>query len=124
MRTSFHHQSEAQPPNFPARRTGQPQYPIYRDPTEPDFFDTFLCTVSAISLDSISVKAQPKNNRDTNAKRLGWSIRRIAMSKAQKGNKENKKPKADKNQSKANVSAYKAAQGQGKPASSPFAKKT
>jgi hypothetical protein len=42
----------------------------------------------------------------------------------QKGNKENKKPKADKNQSKANVSAYKAAQGQGKPASSPFAKKT
>jgi hypothetical protein len=34
------------------------------------------------------------------------------------------KPKADKNQSKANVSAYKTAQGQGKPASSPFAKKT
>jgi hypothetical protein len=31
------------------------------------------------------------------------------MSKAQKGNKENKKPKADKNQSNANVSAYKAA---------------
>ena len=46
------------------------------------------------------------------------------MSKAQKGNKENKKPKADRNQPKANVSAYKAAQGQGKPASSPFAKKT
>jgi hypothetical protein len=46
------------------------------------------------------------------------------MSKAQKGNKENKKPKADKNQHKANVSAYKAAQGPGKPASSPFAKKT
>ena len=46
------------------------------------------------------------------------------MSKAQKSNKENKKPKADKNQSKANVSAYKAAQDQGKPASSPFAKKT
>ena len=45
------------------------------------------------------------------------------MSKAQKSNKENKKPKADKNQSKANVSAYKAAQAQGKPASSPFAKK-
>ena len=44
------------------------------------------------------------------------------MSKAQKGNKENKKPKADKNPS-ANVSAYKAAQGQGKPAISPFAKK-
>jgi hypothetical protein len=51
------------------------------------------------------------------------SIGRIAMSKAQKGNKENKKLKADKNQAK-NVSAYKAAQGQGKPASSPFAKKT
>jgi len=48
----------------------------------------------------------------------------ITMSKAQKSNKENKKPKADKNQPKANVSAYKAAQGQGKPASSPFAKKT
>jgi hypothetical protein len=45
---------------------------IYRDPTEPGFFDTFLCTVSAISLDSVSVKAQPKNNRDTNAKRLGF----------------------------------------------------
>jgi hypothetical protein len=29
IRTSFQHQSEAQPPNFPARRTGQPQYPIY-----------------------------------------------------------------------------------------------
>jgi hypothetical protein len=46
----------------------------------------------------------------------------IAMSKAQKGNRESKKPKADKNPS-ANVSAYKAAQGQGKPAISPFAKK-
>jgi hypothetical protein len=45
------------------------------------------------------------------------------MSKGRKGNKENKKPKADK-KSKANVSAYKAAQDQGKPASSPFAKKT
>jgi len=46
------------------------------------------------------------------------------MSKIQRGNKEKKKPKADKSQSKANVSAYKAAQGQGKPASSPFVKKT
>jgi hypothetical protein len=45
------------------------------------------------------------------------------MSKTQKGNKENKKPKAQKNQDKANVSAYKAAQGQGKTARSPFAKK-
>jgi hypothetical protein len=34
------------------------------------------------------------------------------MSKAQKGNKEKKKPKADKNQSKTHVSAYKAAQDQ------------
>jgi hypothetical protein len=46
------------------------------------------------------------------------------MSKAQKRNKEKRKPKSDKSQSKANVSAYKAAQGQGKPASSPFAKKS
>jgi hypothetical protein len=46
------------------------------------------------------------------------------MSKAQKGNKENKKPKADKTQSKAHVSAHKTAQGHGKPASSPFAEKT
>lgn len=45
------------------------------------------------------------------------------MSKAQKGNKENKKPKADKNQ-KTYVSAYKTAQGQGKPSFNPFAKKT
>jgi hypothetical protein len=80
--------------------------------------------VSAISLDSVTGKAQPKNNRDTNAKRSGFQSRRIAMSKAQKGNKESKKPKADKNQPKGNVSAYKAAQGQGKPVGSPFAKKT
>ncbi len=45
------------------------------------------------------------------------------MSKAQKGNKENKKPKAETSKPKA-ISAYKIAQGQGKPASSPFAKKT
>jgi hypothetical protein len=47
------------------------------------------------------------------------------MSKAQKGNKENKKPKADKNQPRATISAsaYRTAQGQGKPASSPFARK-
>ena len=78
--------------------------------------------VSAISLDSVSVKAQPKKMRyQRNA--FGLSIGRIAMSKAQKGNKENKKPKADKSQSKANVSAYRTAQDQGKPASSPFAKK-
>jgi hypothetical protein len=45
------------------------------------------------------------------------------MSKGQKGNKEKKKPKADKGQSKV-VSAYKVAQGQGKPVNNPFAKKT
>ena len=38
------------------------------------------------------------------------------MSKAQKSNRENKKPKADKNRIK-KVSAYKAAQTRGKPAS-------
>jgi hypothetical protein len=81
--------------------------------------------VSAISLDTVSVKAQPEHNRDAERKAFRLSIRRIAMSKAQKGNKESKKPKADKNQPKAaNVSAYKAAQGQGKPVGSPFAKKT
>jgi hypothetical protein len=48
----------------------------------------------------------------------------IAMSKAQKGNKEKKKPKADKNQPKTHVSAYKAAQDQAKPSFNPFAKKT
>jgi hypothetical protein len=46
------------------------------------------------------------------------------MSKAQKGNKEKKKPKADKNRPKTHVSAYKAAQEQGKPSFNPFAKKT
>jgi hypothetical protein len=45
------------------------------------------------------------------------------MSKAQKGNKEKKKPKADKNRPKTHVSAYKAAQEQGKPSFNPFAKK-
>jgi hypothetical protein len=45
------------------------------------------------------------------------------MSKAQKGNKEHKKPKADKNRPKAKVSAYKMAQAQAKPGSSPFPKK-
>jgi hypothetical protein len=45
------------------------------------------------------------------------------MSKAQKGNKEKKK-KADKNQPKTHVSAYKAAQDQAKPSFNPFAKKT
>jgi hypothetical protein len=44
------------------------------------------------------------------------------MSKTQKSNRENKKPKADKNRVKS-VSAYKATQSQGK-TSSPFGKKT
>jgi len=59
---------------------------------------------------------------------LKWRVkgtnRRIAMSKGEKGNKEKKKPKADKNQPKTHVSAYKAAQGQGKPSFNPFARKT
>jgi hypothetical protein len=45
------------------------------------------------------------------------------MSKSQKGNKENKKPKADENRVKG-VSAYKSAQNQAKPSSSRFGKKT
>ena len=45
------------------------------------------------------------------------------MSKEQKSNKEGKKPKADKSQLKTQVSAYKAAQGQSKPAANPFVKK-
>jgi hypothetical protein len=43
------------------------------------------------------------------------------MSKTQKGNKENKTPKADKNRSRS-MSAYKATQSQGKPASNRFRK--
>ena len=46
------------------------------------------------------------------------------MSKAQQGNQDKKKPKADKHQSKTPVSAYKAAQGEGKPSFNPFAKKS
>lgn len=46
------------------------------------------------------------------------------MSKIQKGNKENKKLKANKNQSTPNVSAYKAAQDHRRPGSSPLAKRT
>jgi hypothetical protein len=45
------------------------------------------------------------------------------MSKAQKSNRESKKPKADKNRVKS-ASAYKAAQGLGKPAGSRFEKKS
>jgi hypothetical protein len=43
---------------------------------------------------------------------------RIAMSKGK-----DKKPKADKSKTKPGVSTYKSAQGTGKPAISPFAKK-
>jgi hypothetical protein len=47
------------------------------------------------------------------------------MAKGQiKGNKEAKKPKADKAQPKGGVSAYKAAQGKGGAAPSPFGKKS
>ena len=46
------------------------------------------------------------------------------MAKGQKGNKEAKKPKEDKNQPKASVSAYKLAQGRGGPAINPFGKKS
>jgi hypothetical protein len=47
------------------------------------------------------------------------------MAKGQmKGNKEAKKPKADKNQPKATVSAYKLSQSKGGQPITPFAKKT
>jgi hypothetical protein len=46
------------------------------------------------------------------------------MAKGQvRGNKEAKKPKADKNAPKASVSAYQNAQGKGGPTATPFAKK-
>jgi hypothetical protein len=80
-----------------------------------------ILVVCGISLDSAPLKAQPKNKRDA-SEVFALSTKRIDMSKAQKGNKENKKPKADKNRSKS-VSAYKAAQSQGRPASSRFGKK-
>jgi hypothetical protein len=47
------------------------------------------------------------------------------MAKGQlKGNKEAKKPKADKNQPKATISAYKQSQSKGGQATTPFAKKS
>ena len=47
------------------------------------------------------------------------------MAKGQlKGNKEAKKPKADKNQPKSSISAYKQSQSTGGQATTPFAKKT
>jgi len=47
------------------------------------------------------------------------------MAKGQlKGNKEAKKPKVDKSQPKASISAYKQAQSKGGQAATPFAKKT
>jgi hypothetical protein len=69
------------------------------------------------------------NKRKSSLAVLEWAVQlneqeELLMSKAQKGNKEKKKPKADKNQPKTHVSAYKAAQGQGKPSFNPFAKKT
>jgi hypothetical protein len=48
-----------------------------------------------------------------------------AMAKGQiKGNKEAKKPKADKNQPKAHVSPYKASQGKGAQSMAPPSKKS
>ena len=78
--------------------------------------------MSDISLDSVRVKAQPKNKRDARRGVRAFN-QEVAMSKAQKSNKENKKPKADKNRSKS-MSAYKATQSQGKPASNRFGKKS
>ena len=49
--------------------------------------------------------------------------KRMSMSKGQKNNRESMKPKGDKNRIK-RLSAYKAAQSQGKPANSQFGKKT
>ena len=47
------------------------------------------------------------------------------MAKGQiKGNKEAKKPKADKNQPKASVSAYKASQGKSGQSTTPIGKKS
>jgi hypothetical protein len=55
----------------------------------------------------------------------GAVISEEAMAKGQiKGNKEAKKPKADKNQSKTHVSAYKASQGKGGQSMAPPAKKS
>jgi hypothetical protein len=79
-------------------------------------------------LTAVVVLAPEKYNSNCSMAVLEWPVkwtnRRIAMSKAQKGNKEKKKPKADKNQPKTHVSAYKAAQGQGKSSFNPFARKT
>jgi len=80
-----------------------------------------LSTHFSVSLDFVSTKAQ-LDHRSCHQRNPAFN-QEPAMSKAQKGNKENKKPKADKNQPRATISAYRTAQGQGKPASSPFARK-
>jgi len=77
----------------------------------------------SVSLDFLSTKAQPDHPIEPPTQCVPAFNQEPAMSKAQKGNKENKKPKADKNQPRATISAYRTAQGQGKPASSPFARK-
>jgi hypothetical protein len=74
---------------------------------------------SDLSLDSVPVKAQ---TNQTPRQVFAFLTERIAMSKAQKGNKENKQPKADENRVKS-VSPYKAAQSLGKPAGSRLGKK-
>jgi hypothetical protein len=66
----------------------------------------------------LSYECQASSTSDIWSALSTW---RIATSKVQKGNKENKK--ADKNRVKS-VSAYKAAQSLGKPAISQFGKKT
>jgi hypothetical protein len=57
--------------------------------------------------------------------RLAAQQREEVMAKGQmKGNKEAKKPKADKNQPKATASAYKLSQSKGGQPITPFTKKT
>lgn len=84
--------------------------------------------VASIVVGAVAVVLAPERNTQllTDRARMAGQLNkpRIAMSKAQKGNKERKKPKADKNQPKTHVSAYKAAQIQAKPSFNPFARKT
>jgi hypothetical protein len=46
MRTSFHHQPEAQHPNFPLSTSWQADYPIFRG--EADMHDRLASTRSAV----------------------------------------------------------------------------
>ena len=87
--------------------------------------------VASIMVGAAAVVLDQRNTLNCSRAVLEWQFklnkqedRRTAMSKAQKGNKEKKKRKADKNQPKTHVSAYKAAQGEAKPSFNPFARKT